>query len=144
MLIIFNTVHNWKFFKWFFHMYGLEVCVFFCEPEAARPVFLPISTPLSEFFPILLEQLDQLLVFSFPRFWLPTCSTLSRKWQNSHFFLCDPTVLLRWSLQYGRRWLQFPNNRCSIQSYFSNQCNLLIEILVYMHHCQGYLQYLKK
>ena len=24
-------------------------------------------------------------------------------------------------LQYGRRWFQFPNNRCSIQSYFSDQ-----------------------
>ena len=48
-------------------------------------------------------------------------STLSRKCQSSHFPFCNATVLLRWSLQYGRRWLQFPNNRCSIQSYFSDQ-----------------------
>ena len=45
-------------------------------------------------------------------------STLSIKCQSSHFRLCNATVLLRWSLQYSRRWLQFPNNRCSIQSYF--------------------------
>ena len=44
-----------------------------------------------------------------------------RKCQSSHFLLCDATVLLRRSLQYGRRWLQFPNNRCSIQSYFWDQ-----------------------
>ena len=37
-------------------------------------------------------------------------STLSRKCQSSHFHLCDATALLRW---YGRRWLQFPNYRCS-------------------------------
>ena len=48
-------------------------------------------------------------------------STLSRKSESSHFLFCDVTVLLRWSLQYGRRWLQFPNNRYSIQSYFSDQ-----------------------
>ena len=44
-------------------------------------------------------------------------SNLSRKCQSSHFLLCDATVLLRWSLQYVHHWLQFPNNRCSIQSY---------------------------
>ena len=38
-------------------------------------------------------------------------STLSRKCQNSYFPL----------LQYGRRWLQFPNYRYSFQSYFSDQ-----------------------
>ena len=35
-------------------------------------------------------------------------------------------VLLRWSLQYGRRWLQFPNKRCSIQSYFLDQWYCLL------------------
>ena len=39
-------------------------------------------------------------------------STFSRKCQSSYF------RFLRWSLQYGRRWLQFPNNRCAIQSIF--------------------------
>ena len=47
--------------------------------------------------------------------------SLSRICQSSHFLLGDATVLLRWFLQYGRRWLHFPNNRCSIQFYFSNQ-----------------------
>ena len=42
-------------------------------------------------------------------------STLSRKCQRSRFLFCDATVLLRWSLQYGRRWQQY---RCSIQFYF--------------------------
>ena len=35
-------------------------------------------------------------------------SSLSRKCQSSHFLFCIATVLLRWSLQYGRRWFQFP------------------------------------
>ena len=48
-------------------------------------------------------------------------STLSIKCQSSHFLSFDATVLLRWSLQYGRRWLQFPYNRFSILSYFSDQ-----------------------
>ena len=47
--------------------------------------------------------------------------TLSRKCQITNFLLCDATVLLRWSLQYSRRWLQFANNRCLIQSYFWDQ-----------------------
>ena len=48
-------------------------------------------------------------------------STFSRKCQSFYFRFCNATVLLRWSLQYGRRWLQFPKNRCSIQSYFWDQ-----------------------
>ena len=39
---------------------------------------------------------------------------------SSHFLFCEQ---LRWSLQYGRCWLQFPNDRCSIQSYFSDKCS---------------------
>ena len=37
-------------------------------------------------------------------------STFSRKCPSSYF------RFLRLSLQYGRRWLQSPNNRCAIQS----------------------------
>ena len=44
-------------------------------------------------------------------------STFTRKCQSFNFRFCNATVLLRWSLQYGRRWLQFPKNRCSIQGY---------------------------
>ena len=66
-------------------------------------------------------------------------------------FSCDATVLLRWSLQYGRRWLQLPNNRCSIQSYFSesvtaiqiylfqykyiySRTNIFIPVQMYLFH----------
>ena len=35
-----------------------------------------------------------------------------------NFRFCDTTVLLRWSLLYGCRWLQFSDNGYSMQSYF--------------------------
>ena len=37
-------------------------------------------------------------------------STFIRKYQSFYIRFCNATVLLRWSLQYGRRWLQFPKN----------------------------------
>ena len=47
------------------------------------------------------------------------------KWQSFPLLFYDATEISKygrlWSLQYGRHWLQFSNNRCSIQSYFSDQ-----------------------
>ena len=41
---------------------------------------------------------------------------------RAFIFVSVTPLLLRWSLQYGRRWLQFPKNRCLIQSYFWDRC----------------------
>ena len=88
-----------------------SVCIFLCEPEAACPVFSPICTPSSELW-ISLEQPDRLLIFSFQKLWLPTCSNhLPSK-------NCSSDLIVRWELGPLTSSVRFLMEFCTRQLHF--------------------------
>ena len=97
---------------------GFTVSFYCCQ---RRPYWSDHRRPYWNYFSGVTKMKGKILTFNSCLVNTFRSSTLSRKCQSSHFLLCDATVLFRWSMQYGRRWLQFPNNRCSIQFYLWDQ-----------------------
>ena len=100
------------------------MCIFLCEPEAARPVFSPICTPSSALW-ISLEQPDRRLVFSFQKLLLPVVLKLRYEHFINLFLLSAAalnraiTVLHEWTIDEALHEVTTCRNQSNMVTFTS-------------------------